>query len=423
MPGKQIGTNSYPGRRRRGSTLVLFTLMMPFLLIPLVGLGIDATMLYIVQAKLSAATDGAALGAGRLLGTLANPAEIAGEFLNVNCPTNHTAGFWGAYNLVPTITYTPGITKTISVNATAQVPLLFARIFGQPFAQVSAVAVATRCDSRVVVVLDRSGSMNQDDGSGTHTNVIDDAKTMASGFIQNFIEGTEELGLVVFDGSAVGGYPTGAWTPAISLASTGGPNKTFNDGTANDMPHQIAAIEADSGTGMADALTIAYIELQKAHMRDLNNDGVDTRLNAIVMLTDGVPSGVSLYLNNPANSNANNIIAGGSGCTYATIATETAANMMKSWIAIPGPPFRNSHGNNGVFQLASQDPNAAHTSNWWMSDGGTGNAQDAVNPNPTTPYDGCSSLMTSTNFYSYLSKIPDKDTYGNLLNTNGYTNS
>src|ERR1035438_10153624 len=101
MPGKQIGTNSYPGRRRRGSTLVLFTLMMPFLLIPLVGLGIDATMLYIVQAKLSAATDGAALGAGRLLGTLANPAEIAGDFLNVNFPTNHPAGFWGAYNLVP----------------------------------------------------------------------------------------------------------------------------------------------------------------------------------------------------------------------------------------------------------------------------------------------------------------------------------
>src|ERR1022692_1462085 len=81
MRGTQMRSNSPDGRRKRGSTLVLFTLMLPTLLIPLMGLGIDATMLYIVQAKLSAATDGAALGAGRLLGTLAHPAEIAGGFL------------------------------------------------------------------------------------------------------------------------------------------------------------------------------------------------------------------------------------------------------------------------------------------------------------------------------------------------------
>src|ERR1035437_7740472 len=82
MRGTQMRSNSPDGRRKRGSTLVLFTLMLPTLLIPLMGLGIDATMLYIVQAKLSAATDGAALGAGRLLGTLAKPADIraAGGF-------------------------------------------------------------------------------------------------------------------------------------------------------------------------------------------------------------------------------------------------------------------------------------------------------------------------------------------------------
>ena len=60
------------------------------------------------------------------------------------------------------------------------------------------------------------------------------------------------------------------------------------------MVHQIAAITANSGTGMAEALSLAYIELQKAHMRDLadpSNNGVDTRLNSIVLLTDGVPSG------------------------------------------------------------------------------------------------------------------------------------
>ena len=330
-------------RRQRGSTLILFTLMLPSLLIPIVGLGIDATMLYIVQAKLSAATDGAALGAGRLLGTLADPAEIAGEFLAVNFPTNNTAGFWGAFDLQPTINYTAGITKTISVNATAKVPLLFARIFGQPYATVAALSVATRSDSRVVLVIDRSGSMNQSDGVGS--TVIEDAKSFASGFVQKFTEGTDELGLVVFDGSAVVGYPTGTWTPAISLASTGGPNKTFNDGTTNDMPHQIGRIDADSGTGMAEALSIAYIELQKAHMRDLNADGIDTRLNSIVVLTDGVPSAVSLYANNPAFGNMYNIVNGsssGNSCTYKTITSPTSANMMLGWIAISGPAFSSS---------------------------------------------------------------------------------
>src|SRR4051812_18881194 len=113
-------------RGRRGATLVLYTLMLPLVLIPMVGLAIDGTMLYIVQAKLSTAADGAALGAGRLLGTPANTAEIAGEFLNANFPP----GYWGSYNLVPSIQATTSFsTHTISVSAKVDVPLLFMRIF------------------------------------------------------------------------------------------------------------------------------------------------------------------------------------------------------------------------------------------------------------------------------------------------------
>ena len=58
--------------RRRGATIVLLMAMLPLLLIPLVGLAVDGCRLYIVQSKLSAAVDGAVLGAGRLLGTNAN---------------------------------------------------------------------------------------------------------------------------------------------------------------------------------------------------------------------------------------------------------------------------------------------------------------------------------------------------------------
>jgi hypothetical protein len=407
--------------------MVLFTLMLPTLMLPLAGLAIDATVARLIQIRLQAAVDGAVLGAGRLLGTPAVPATLAQEFLAANFRTDNIAGTWNAYNLQSNVVYTPGITKRIDVNASAQVPLLFLRILGFNAATVGAAGSATRSDSRVVWVIDRSGSMTNSDGSGNM--VVTDAINYTTSLVERFIEGTDELGLVVFDGSAVVGFPTaaaGGWTPSISLASTGGPSKTFWDGTANDMPHQLSAITANSGTGMAEALSIAYIEIQKAHMRDLNSDGVDTRLNSIVLLTDGVPSAITLYANDPSSGNANNIVTGstsGGSCNNKTItAPGTAANMMKNWFAIPGPPYSTSSGSPyGMYLLASTDPAAAHTSNWWMQNGGS----DAANPNPQTPYTGCTSMMNNSGntTYNYFSKIPAQDAYGNQTNTGNYVNS
>jgi Putative Flp pilus-assembly TadE/G-like/von Willebrand factor type A domain len=416
--------------RKSGSVMVLFTLMLPTLMLPLAGLAIDASVARLVQIRLQAAVDGAVLGAGRLLGTTAIPETLANEFLAANFRTDNIAGTWNAHDLQSNVVYTPGITKRIDVNATAKVPLLFLRILGFTDATVGAAGTATRSDSRVVWVIDRSGSMTADDKTGTSTTVITDAKNYTTSLVKRFIEGTDELGLVVFDGSAVVGYPTGTWTSAISLASTGGPNKTFWDGSATDMVHQIAAITADSGTGMAEALSIAYIELQKAHMRDLQADGVDTRLNSIVLLTDGVPSALSLYFNNPAGSNANNIVNGstsGNACTNKTIPTSpapTSAKMMQGWMALSGPPYAGTQPF-GVFLMATLDTNAAHNAVWWMNFGAPGNsAADYAAPNPTTPYTGCTGMYNNKpGNFNYVTKIPATDLWGNSLTTNGYTNS
>ena len=81
--------------------MLLLMLMLPLVLIPLVGLAIDGTMCFIVQAKLSAAVDGAALGAGRLLGTNANTTEIYGAltYLNYTFKYNRSMGnFLGNLN-------------------------------------------------------------------------------------------------------------------------------------------------------------------------------------------------------------------------------------------------------------------------------------------------------------------------------------
>ena len=417
--------------RKSGSIMVLFTLMLPTLLLPLVGLAIDASIARLMQIRLQAAVDGAALGAGRLLGTGAVTETVAGEFLAANFRTDGSAGTWNVSNLQSSIVYTPGITKRIDISATASVPLLFLRIFGINLASIAANGSATRSDSRVVFVIDRSGSMTNDDGTGTSTSVIQAAVNETTKLVKRFIEGTDELGLVVFDGSAVVGYPSyaaGGWTSAIG--STGGPNKTFYDGTTNDMVHQLAAIKANSGTGMADGLSLAYIELQKAHMRDLAdplNNGVDTRLNSIVLLTDGVPSAVSLYLNNPASSNANNVVKTGRGCNNQTIpiGTQTTTNMMRTFVVVGSstggsPPYTGNPM--GLYWLASTD--TAHTSNWWLNNGGSPyTTRDTVAPQPSTPYTGCTDLPSGT-FTNSFTKIPNVDTWGNdLTGTTRYTAS
>ncbi len=46
---------------------------------------------------------------------------------------------------------------------------------------------------------------------------------------------------------------------------------------------------------------MAYVELQKAHLRDIAGGITDTRINAIVLLTDGLPQAVTIWPNN-ANS-------------------------------------------------------------------------------------------------------------------------
>jgi Flp pilus assembly protein TadG len=402
---------------RRGSVLIYFTLALPLMILPLAGLAIEGSVGRIVQAKLQAAVDGASLGAGRLLGSSANVQEIAGEFLQANFPTGG-AGFFRATNLTYTAVYTPGVVKTVAVTASVQVPATLGRLLGARNYTVSAAATATRKDTRVIMVIDRSGSMSA---------LMPTLLNYAKGFAQKFsgsgtVGGSDELGLVAYDGSAVVGYPTAdPWDPTTTATSTGGPDSLFEDGTSDDMIHQIGAITANSGTGMAEALSIAYIELQKAHMRDLaapGSGGVDQRLNAVVLFTDGVPSAVSVYLNNPAD----NAIKSTSGCTYkAPVAPVPAARQIKGWVAEPGPSFVNQKMV-GLYLLASSDPTASHTPAWWMANGGA----DAATPNPTTPETGCSGLSgtnISNSSYSDLGRIPSTDMWGNSMNTSGYTQS
>jgi len=398
---------------RRGSTLVLFSLMLPLVLIPIVGLAIDGTMLYIVQAKLSAACDGAALGAGRLLGTPANTVEIAGEFLNANFP----AGYWGAYNVRPDIrANTIFSTHTITVSATADVPLLFMRILGQNSSRVAASAVATRRDTRVELVLDRSYSM---------VNQMSALRTAAVTFTNLFTPGTDELGLVIFGGSAFVAYPT---TRPYSLTSGTGPNVHFADTPAQGSDNMITllnALQVGTDTGTAEGLWLAYQELKKANAID--ND--PTRLNAIVLFTDGVPNGFTAWFNDPNNNALNGSVC---RCTYnpspdsTAPAPPTQPNITKNivgWMATSGSSqnlsfFSPSTSSGiGIYNMLIFD--ATNSAKYWVSHLSGSQVNDMVDISGT-PVNNCQHLDDTD--MTGLKKIPPQDYYGTSTSGTAYTN-
>jgi hypothetical protein len=227
--------------------------------------------------------------------------------------------------------------------------------------------------------------------------------------------------LVVFDGSAVVGYPTNRpWDSTTTSTSTGGPDSNFlstNGATCCDMVYQIKAINAANGTNMAEGLWLAYIELQKAHMKELAANGVDTRLNSIVLFTDGFPAAVSLDLNNTSY----NSLKTTSPCTNRL---NWATNKMRGWISVRGNPPWSTSTLPDTFVwprlLAAFDSN---TANYWMSHAGN----DYVAASPNT-FGGCNVLpggsgSDSATYLNDLAEIPDRDMWGNLMNTQNYVDT
>jgi hypothetical protein len=384
-----------------------------------VGLAIDLSMLYVVQTRLSSAVDGAALGAGRLLGTSANTTEIAGEFLRANYPT----GFWGSYNLVPTITATTNYSlHTIQVSATIQVPLLFLRILRQQNCTVASSATAVRRDVRIVLVLDRSYSMQAQ---------MSNLRTAASNFVSGFNPGTDELGLVAFSGSAFTAYPAPGNTPSANYTGGTGPDVHFADpvGNGNDnMLTLINALQVGTDTNTSEGLWLAYKELQKAVAIDTD----PTRANIIVLFTDGVPNGFTGWLNDPSH---NALTGGSNNCYYnpTTNPTGAAANKMIGWMA--STPTGNASG------LAFFDPNAStgtgfynpvifdtsNTAKYWVSNIPFGaNYVDDMDARQLSngwfsgpPMTNCQHIGSGD--LSGLAKIPTQDYYGNSTSGTAYT--
>ena len=152
-------------RGERGMILLLSAMMLFFVIIPVVGLAIDAGILYAVKAKLQTAVDGAALGAARSLSRGLDLPSQQGAATNTAVRWYH-ANFpvsWMGVAAVtdPTVTFPVAPPKTTIVNVAGSIlsPTYFMRIFNINTVPVNVVGEATRRDVNIILVIDRSGSL------------------------------------------------------------------------------------------------------------------------------------------------------------------------------------------------------------------------------------------------------------------------
>ena len=286
-------------RSRESGVAIYITAVLLVLIIPMVGLAIDSTLLYIVKARLQGAVDGAALAASRGLSrgtdetTQKNAAIAAGKtYVMLNYPANYF--FSNSVTVDPdngvSIDLSVAHQRTVTVTASVVQPTLFMRWLNFTSTTVVAKAETVRKDVNVVLVLDRSGSMT---ASGSCTPM----KAAAINFLSNFAAGRDEVGIVSFATSAV-----------VQMALTSTFNNNDPSGSGLNTTTVVNGLSCQGSTNSSSALWTAYDQLVR-----LNQSGA---LNYIVFFTDGEPTAVSVNMPIAAGSTCNDtnipkVVSGG----------------------------------------------------------------------------------------------------------------
>ena len=258
-------------RSEKGSTLVLFTVLLTTFILPGVGLAIDGTIAFVAKAKLAAAADAAALAGARAL-SLGPDQPSQAQAATAAAKAYFKANFTMASTDIDSnpsgiLVQRSGSIRNVTVTVTAQVPVYFMRILNFQQVSVRAISTASRRDVNLMLVLDRSYSMAVSGVCPTMT-------ASAQLFVDKFASGSDKLGLITFMGAAYQDFPSQG-----SLSTDFQPTlKTI-----------IGKIACNGVTGTAAALSLAYNQF-------INPDGTlrdNQSLNVIVLYTDGQPDAIS----------------------------------------------------------------------------------------------------------------------------------
>jgi Flp pilus assembly protein TadG len=264
--------------RQSGISLMFAGLSLTFI-VPAVGLMIDVGVLYSVEARFQSAVDGAALAAARAL-TLGQTTAAQATAAQNNAVNwfyaNFPSGSWGTTGTnmsqaTVSVFDDPNNAhvRNVTVNASTSVPTFFMSWFGSTTTPLSATGNASRRDVVVMMVLDRSGSMQN---AGACASMVSAAKL----FTGQFAEGRDQIGLVSFsDNVYIHSAPTTTFQSVLGYSNDSG------SGTG-----ALDTIACAGGTSTAQAISVAYNELYQ-----VNEPGA---LNVIMFETDGLPNTLTL---------------------------------------------------------------------------------------------------------------------------------
>jgi hypothetical protein len=287
-----------------------------------------------------------------------------------------------------------------------------------PTVTVSAAGVAQRRDVRVVLVIDRSTSMSSFYGAGGNCATPPCIQTMLNTFVNSFsgageLGGRDEVGLVVFGGSAIVAYP------ARNVA------KDYTDYTQFTPPDNnfktrsstiINEITSKTNTGTAEALYLAYMTLRADAA---TNTDLGSKLNVIVLFTDGLPNGITTFANDPSqianHSNNTHFMIPSTSCTFGAgswtptspAMVATAGSNLVGWFAQWNGFANGTYNAHGLFKnmmAYSYQGNSGNTDiDDWMTHG-EGTSPQWSSDCPSTP----TAMPVGT-----LTQFPDYDLFGN----------
>jgi len=247
----------------KGFALFYMAVFLTVLLI-FVGLAVDTGRAYVVQAQLSKAVDGAALGAARMLNS-GNPQQEAANIYRANFPsgwmgtTSSTSPSEAGFFTMTTDT-TTGVNR-VNVRATAIVPTTFMRLANFQELRVNAQGEATRRMVDLSLVMDVSSSI------GWRWQYVRDA---ARTFVDAFDARSDRVGLVFFGNGArvVDAMPPGRGFDKARVIA--------------DIPNTLPG----GSTAMVQGIYRGWDELRSVP------NGQQSGLRVIVLFTDGASNSV-----------------------------------------------------------------------------------------------------------------------------------
>lgn len=271
-----MGTSVCVRRKRgeRGATIVLLTFLLTFVLIPLVGLGIDGSIVFWTKAKLSASVDASALATARAFSTTTGQSYFTANFPTGFLGTSVQTGY-------PTVTLTNTTTNvwTATVTAYVTVPLYFMRILNHQTATLSDVGQATRRDANIMMVLDRSNSMNTSPSSACQSMVA-----AAQGFLSIFVPTHDDVGLITFQTGANLDY-----SPTVNFNLANPPSSSVS------LNATLGTLVCAGDTSSAQGISMAYYGSGSPLAGGIQQMRAarPQALNVILFFTDGEPNGIN----------------------------------------------------------------------------------------------------------------------------------